>query len=441
VRLRNGVTAAMAAMSLLALAPAGASALKHPNLTGNCNVNINAVPHLLEAGETVSVFGHLSCFSRANAAGRTVTLMKRTIGTPGFTAVATASTDGRGFYELTTPGVLYNSVFYVRSHGAASGRRTVRVFAHVGVTGPTDGSQLLTGAANKVTFSGSVSPADVGALVVLQRQNAVTGNAWHRIQLGSVGPGGSYSIIHTFVVPGDANIRVLVRSEGRNVPSPSDVLNYEISQAQNQQLTINPSADPITYEQSVTISGVVAGAAVNTPVTLFAHTAHQVGFAPVTEVKTDGVGGYTFPAQSPVNSTFYQVRAGGKDSAVLYEGVKDLLFAVAPQSTIPAGQPLKFTGTVGPDHSGHVIYLEQQNHAGSGFHIVQVETVGPGSAYSIVHTVYDTGSVVFRVKIPGGPENEGSASGPFTVNVTAVPAELLSPEASSNATLPSEGEV
>ena len=234
---------------------------------------------------------------------------------------------------------------------------------------------------------------------------------------------------------------MLVRSEGRNVPSSSEVLTYEISQAQNPQLTINPSADPITYGQSVTISGVVAGAALNTPVTLFAHTAHQVGFAPVTEVKTSGTGGYTFPAQYPVNSTFYQVRAAGKDSAILYEGVKDMLFAAVSQSTIPAGQPLKFTGTVGPDHSGHVIYLEQQNHSGGGFHIVQVETVGPGSAYSIVHTVYDTGSVVFRVKIPGGPENEGAASAPLPVNVTAVPAELLSPEASSNATMPPEGEV
>jgi hypothetical protein len=431
----------MAAMSLLALAPAGASALKHPNLTGNCNVNINAVPHLLEAGETVSVFGRLSCFSRANAAGRIVTLMRRTVGTPGFTAVATASTDGHGFYELTTPGVLYSSLFYVRSHGAASGRRAVRVFAHVALTGPTEGTQLLTGPANKVTFSGSVSPADVGALVVLQRQNAVTGNAWHRIQLGSVSPGGSYSLTHTFVVPGDANIRVLVRSEGRNVPSPSEVLTYEISQAQNPQLTIDPSADPITYGQSVTITGAVAGAAPGTPVTLFAHTAHQVGFAPVTEVKTTGAGDYMFPAQSPVNSTFYQVRAAGKNSAILYEGVKDQLFAAVSPGTVPAGQPLKFTGTVGPDHSGHVIYLEQQNHSGVGFHIVQVETIGPGSAYSIVHTVYDTGSLVFRVKIPGGPENEGAASGPLPVTVTAAPAELLSPEASSNATLPSEGEV
>ena len=38
---------------------------------------------------------------------------------------------------------------------------------------------------------------------------------------------------HTFVVPGDANIRVLVRSQRRNAPSPSNVLTYEISQAQN----------------------------------------------------------------------------------------------------------------------------------------------------------------------------------------------------------------
>jgi len=399
------------------------------------------VPHLLEAGETVSVFGHLSCVRHANAAGRTVTLLQRIVGTPGFTVVATTSTDGRGFYDLMTPGVLSNSVFYVRSNGAASGRRTVDVFAHVALTGPPEGTELLTGPAHKVTFAGSVSPADVGALVVLQRQNALTGNTWRRIQLGQVGAGGSYSITHTFVVPGDANIRVLVRSEGRNVPSPSEVLTYEISQAQNPQLTINASTNPISYGQSVTISGAVVGVAANTPVTLLAHTAHQLGFAPASEVKTDGSGNYTFPAQAPINSTFYQVRAAGKTSAVLYEGVKDLLTAAVSQKTVPAGKPLTFTGTVAPDHGGHVIYLEQQNRSGSGFHIVQVETVGPGSAYSIAHTVYGVGGVVFRVKIPGGPENEGAASAPLAVEVTPVPAEALSPEASSNATLPPDGEV
>jgi hypothetical protein len=441
MRLRNPVVAVMATTSLLALAPAGAAAQKHPSPNGRCRVNINVVPRLIESGESVSAFGRLTCVSREGAAGRTVRLLQHTHGTPGFTVVQTTNTDGRGFYELTTGGISENSVFYVRSRGAASGLRRVRALARVTITGPPAGTQLLTGVANKVTFSGTVSPVDVGALVVLQRQNAVTGNEWHRIDLGRVGTAGVYSITHTFVVPGDANIRVLVRSQRRNIPSPSEVLNYEISQAQNPQLTIQASADPISYGQQVTISGAVAGAAMNTPVTLLARTARQQGFAPVSEAKTDGSGNYSFLAQSPLASTFYEVRGAGKTSAVLYEGVKDVLGAEVSATTIEAGQPLTFSGTVAPDHTGHVIYLEQQNRSGTGFHIVQVATVGAGSAYSIVHVVYDAGTKVFRVKIPGGPENGGAASSPFTIHVTSAPAAALTPEAPGNTTLPPEGEL
>jgi hypothetical protein len=441
MRLRNLVVAIVAAASLPALAPAGAWAQKHPSPNDRCAVNISVVPRLIESGESVSAFGHLRCVRRVGETGRTVRLLQHTQGTPGFTVVQTTTTDGRGFYELTTGAIAGDSVFYVRSRGAASGPRGVRVLAHVSITGPPAGTQLLTGAANKVTFSGSVSPADIGALVVLQRQNAVTGNEWHRIDLGRVGPGGAYSITHTFVVPGDANIRVLVRSQRRNIPSPSEVLNYEISQAQNPQLTIQASADPIAYGQAVTISGAVAGATTGTPVTLLAHTARQQGFAPVAEAKTEGTGTYSFAAQSPIASTFYEVRGAGKTSAVLYEGVKDVLTAQVSATKIQAGQPLTFSGTVAPDHTGHVVYLEQQNRSGTGFHIVQVATVGTGSAYSIVHVVYDAGTKIFRVKIPGGPENGGAASSTFTIHVTAAPAAALTPEAPGNTTLPPEGEL
>src|ERR1017187_4369377 len=327
MRLCNLVVAIVAATSLPALAPAGALAQKHPSPNGRCDVNLNVVPRLIESGETVSAFGHLTCVSHDGATGRTVRLTRRTQGTPGFTVVQTTTTDGRGFYELTTGAIASDSLFYVRARGAASGLRGVRVLAHVTIIGPPAGTQLLTGAANRVTFSGSVSPADVGALVVLQRQNAVTGNEWHRIDLGRVRPGGGYSITHTFVVPGDANIRVLVRSQRRDIASPSEVLNYEISQAQNPQLMIQASADPIAYGQAVTLNGAVAGAAMGTPVTLLARSARQQGFAPVSEVKTGGSGNYAFPPQSPIASTFYEVRGAGKASAVLYEGIKDALTA------------------------------------------------------------------------------------------------------------------
>jgi hypothetical protein len=438
---------AAAATLLVTLAPGSASAAdaraaKRPSPNGRCDVNINVAPRVITSGDTVVAFGRLHCHGRlqspTGAGEKPVKLLERTAGAGGFAVIQTTNTDARGFYEFTVPAVQSNSTFFVRSHGAASGRREVRVAAQVTLTGPPEGTQLFTGPAHKVTFSGTVSPADEGARVTLQRQNAATGNEWHRIDLGRVAAGGSFTIVHTFVVPGDANLRVLVRSHGRNIASPSNVLTYEISQAQNTYLTIQASLDPISYGQSVTISGTLAGGA-KMPVTLLAHTARQHGFAPVAEVTTDASGNYTFGAQSPVNSTFYQVKGAGRTSAILYEGVKDVLSAAVSQTTVAAGQPLSFTGTVAPDHTSHVIFLERQNASGTGFHVVQVATLGAGSSYSITHTVYDPGTKVFRVTIPGGPENEGASSTPFTITVT--PGSVaLSPEAQGNSSLPAEGQ-
>jgi hypothetical protein len=441
MRFRNLVAACVAATSVLALAPAGASAAPHPSPSGLCNVNISASPHLLEAGEAASVYGRLRCQNRARGAGQVVRLLQRTVGSSVFKVVETTTTDARGFYELTTPVLDANSVFYVRSHRAASGNRMVKAFAHVTISGPAEGTALLTGVPNHVTFSGMVSPADAGALVVLQRQNAVTGNEWHKIDTGTVGPEGAYTIPHTFIVPGDANIRVLVRSGRRLIPSPSEDLSYEISQTQNPLLTIVSSLNPLEEGQATSLSGVLAGAAAGTPVTLMGHTIRQVGFAPVAEVMTGSGGAYTFPPLSPVASTFYAVRSGAKSSAVLYQGVRDLLSATPSKFTVAAGEPLTFAGTVTPEHSGHVIYLEQQDRSGTGFHVVQVAFVGAGSAYSIVHTIYDPGTAVLRVRIPGGPENEGATSKPFTITVTPASIDLLTPEAANNSTQPSEGEL
>jgi hypothetical protein len=444
MRLRKLASAATAASALLALvAPAAASAHKHPNPSGRCRIDLNVAPREITAGDPVVAFGRLLCTHRVNAAGQTVQLYEHSFGTPGYTLVQSTTTGPLGFYELTQTGVNTNSSFYVRSHGARSGGRRVRVAAQVTLSGPPEGTQLLTGSPNAVMFTGTVTPADAGARVILQRQNALTGNEWRRIDDGTVGPEGAFSITHTFVVPGDANLRVLVRSHGTNVPSPSNVLTYEISQAQNPQLTINASSDPIVYGQSVTISGVAAGLA-STPVTLFERTASQHGFAPVSEVTTNVGGEYTFPAQSPVYNTFYEVKTGakasGEKSAVLYEGVKDVLTAEVSPSTVQAGQALTFKGTVAPEHTGHVVYLERQNASGNGFHVVQIASIGAGSTYTIVHTMYDTGTKVFRVRLPGDPENEGAVSAPFTIQVTPAPASALMPETPGNSSLPAEGQ-
>jgi hypothetical protein len=441
MRLRKLAPALVVASSLLALAPAAASAHKHPSPLGRCRIDISVAPRLITAGEATEVSGRLACGPHANAGSQPVTLFAHVAGSAGFVPVQSTTTEANGSYKFSTAVENANTSFYVRSHGAQSGRRRLRVAAQVTLTGPPEGTQIETGAPNQQTFSGTVTPAtDVGARVILQRQNAVTGDEWHRIGIGQVMAGGTYSITHTFRVPGDASIRVLVRSDGLNIPSPSTPLEYEISQAQNPSLTISSSADPITYGQSVTISGVLASATTSQPVTLLARTVHQRGFAPVAEVSTGAGGAYSFPAQSPVNSTLYRVQGAGQKSAVLYEGVKDVLTAEVSATTVQAGQALEFKGTVAPDHTGHVVYLERQNAAGTAFHVVQVGHVLPGSVYSIIHQVYVPGTKVFRIDIPGGPDNGRAVSQLFTVQVTPAPASALTPEAPNNSSQPSEGQ-
>jgi len=277
--------------------------------SGNCRVKLNVAPRLITSGESALAFGQLSCSVEAEAANQAVTLYERAAGS-GYSVAGTTTTDTHGFYQLTATDLTANSILYVTAGTAQSGKRNLKVAAQVTLSGPPEGvvpTALRTGHHNMVTFTGTVSPQDEGALVILQRQNAIRGNEWHRIGHGTpVDKGGTFTITHTFRYAGDANIRVVVRSN-RNIPSASNVLDYEIVQAQNPQLTIESSANPISYGQSTTIKGVVAGAP-NTPVQLLARTAQQSSFGPVAEAKTDSTGAYTFAPQTPLESTLYRVR-------------------------------------------------------------------------------------------------------------------------------------
>jgi hypothetical protein len=443
MRLRASLTLACAvSVSSLALLTTGTSAFYHPSPSGRCRVTIHT-PVQITAGESATVFGQLVCRRHASTEGKTVRLFRHVPGAPGFTLVQSTTTGAGGAYQfqLTGPVVENSSVWHVRSHGAESVNRRIRVAPQVTLEGPPEGTQILTGVANKVTFTGKVIPADIGAKVILQRQNALTGNEWHRIDSGVVEAGGGYSIVHTFLVPGDANLRVLVLSQGRNIPATSSPLTYEISQAQNPELTIEATPDPIVEGQSVIISGTLAGATTSQPVTLLARTVHQHGFTQVAQVDTNSSGAYTFPAQTPVNSTYYKVESGGKSSAVLFEGVRYTLVAEASPTSVMEGQVVTFSGKVAPTPArpGHVIYLQRLNASGTGFHVVRVSTLTPEATFSIPYQVFSVGTDVFRVYIPGGPDNGGAASQLFAIAVSPAPAAALTPEAPGNSSTPTEG--
>jgi hypothetical protein len=440
------LTSATLAAALLALGTSGVASAHPPRHLGSngtagpCAISLEVAPRLLTSGETALAHGVAQC---ASTTPETVTLYQRVAGSPGFAVAGTATTEAGGGYQITTAPQTTNSVLYAAVGSARSHARALKVAAQVTLVGPPETKQLFagikTGRRNAVIFTGEVSPDEKGATLILQRQNAIRGNEWHMIGRTIVDAEGKFAITHDFVVPGASDIRVLVRANRRNVAGRSNVLSYEISQAQNPSLTILSATDPVPYGGSTVISGTLAGSP-DTTVTLMGHPAGGPLVA-VATTKTDGEGNYSFPAQTPLTSMFYKVTGAGRSSALLYEGVKYVLTASVLSSTITSGSPVVFNGTVTPIDAGHAIYIERQNLSGTGFHVIATGTVNADGTYSLSHILYTPGTEVLRVKVPGDPGNAGTASSPFTITVNPLAAAKIGPEPAGNSTLPPEGTV
>ena len=396
-----------------------------------CKLNLNAEPRTITSGESPQVFGRLRCPGGAGAA-QTVTVYGHSIG-EATKAIGTTTTDSGGYYTLVAPGPATDTLYYAQAAGATSTSKAVRVAPQVTIHGPAESAALLTGVRSRVLFAGTVSPSDAGAEVVLQREQSVAVEEWHRIQRSIVGAHGEYSFVHTFVIPGDANIRVVVRPHRRfSAYGASTPLSYVISQRQNPLLTLlatgsGASSDPILFADTVTLHGTLAGGAGQT-ITLLARN-KKGQFTSVATTTANGGGGYSF-SQAPQQNTAYKVLGGGRHSAVLFEGVKYVLTPAGSAATVLAGQSLTFTGTVTPYREGKVVYLERQNANGGGFHVVGVATLTPGpgtsGSYSLSHVFFGAGGKqVLRVKVPGDPANQGVAGAPFTIEVTPSPAAAL----------------
>ncbi len=424
--------AVAAAATLLALAPAVAAAAgRHSHLNAHrhasparCRVSILVEPRVVTGGEQVQLFGQACTGAPANAVSQLVTIYERSPGSHGFKVLGTVPTGAGGFYTFIPPAITTDTAFYARTASGRSENREVRVAPSVTLEPPAghpESAALLTGRRNSVVFSGKVSPADNGAEVWLERENATSFEEWRPIQRGVV-VGGVFTFIHTFTIPGDANLRALVRPHGiftvRGVSTP---ISYVISQAQNPKLTINVApADPVAYETSITLSGTLLGGA-DKPLTLEGHPRGTPTFTPITTGMTNGEGKYAFAIAKALHNTYFRVVAGSVHSAVLFEGVKYVITSSTPPKTVQDGQALTLTGTVGPVLEGHPVYLERENTFGHGFHVADVGTVGAGGAYTVTHFVFGLGKQTYRVYIPGDPENMADSTAPFTIEGTPAP--------------------
>lgn len=398
--------------------PAAAPAAK---LEHGCWVSIEASSADVISGATVTLSGTLTCPLSASAAGQQVAIYERQ-GGGALGLVAEATTQADGSYTLTSPALATNTVFQARV-GRHRARVAVKVAPAITLAilpasaqAAAAGAQSQTRVRTRATFTGTVRPAVDGALVALQVAYATTGGRWQSVAYSHVNAAGEYAIVHAFKAPGQASVRTIVHLGRHYAPAISEALAYEVPQPQNPQLSIDASADPLLYGQSVTIGGVAAGAASQT-VTLFARSGAGA-FAEVAKATTGAGGEYTFSV-APLQSTYYRVSDTGAQSTPLFDGVGSALTSEPAPSSVQVGQPLTLTGTLSPATTGQLVYLEREYSSGVGFHAIASGAVSSGSEFTIEHTFAKPGTVVLRVRTLAAGQLLQDASAPFTVSVTA----------------------
>ncbi len=388
-----------------------------------CRVSIEASSERITAGETAIISGALECPSGTSLADQAIVVYQHQLGARAASAlslVGTATTGADGSYELTSPALDTNTVFQTRV-GRLGAHTVVKVAPRVTLSAPSplDAKATSAGGPHRApttaTFTGTVSPAEAGARVALQVAYAASGERWRAVAFGRVAADGSYSITHTFRVTGEASVRTVVRTGKLMVPGISEPVAYEVPQPQNAQLTIETSADPISYGQPVTISGHAAGAPHQT-ITLLAST-DGGAFRVVATSTTDESDDYTF-TQEPLQRTCYRVTDATAHSTTLLQGVGFVLSTTATSATIAAGEQLTFSGTLAPASGGQAVYLERGSAAGTGFHVVGTGLVDAAAEYQIPYTFGRLGANVMRVNVPGNGRFGGTTSATFTITVT-----------------------
>jgi len=436
MRLRSAVLALLSSALVSIAVPAGA--LAH-GPRHNHGVTIAATPNPILSGEAVLIYGQLN---GSNHSGQTINLYHRVNPARSFTLIGTTQTLANGFYEFTrAEGVVTtNRSWFVTAphlpgnvHSRTVSERVAALVSLMASAPPTANGYQTN---HPIAFTGHVSPNHAGERVLLQVQNSANGgDDWKTLKAGVLDPGSNYDIHYRFRMPGAYNLRAVFGGDARNIEGVSDTSSVVVQQTEVSDFTINSTAPIINYGGQAEITGALYLPGTTTPdpgvsVTLWGHTDGQKWHTVGNPDTTLSNGSYGFSV-SPSNNTVYQVRTtftppARRDTAALFEGVRDVVTIVASSMTSVVGGSVTFQGTVSPDKAGHDIYLERLGADGD-FHVVAIGVVRPDSTYSFKWTFGTPGAKEFRVRIPGGPENVGGVSPTVTVQVALPPVTSLPP--------------
>jgi hypothetical protein len=409
-------------------APSLASAApRHDN-----QLTIAAVPNPVIAGEGVLIYGRLF---GPNNAGQAIRLYHHVVGSGRpYTFVTSTMTDSLGFYEFNRPeGLIYtNRSWFVRGPAGAHSRTiNEQVIPLVGINAST----TSTDTSHPIVFTGHVTPTHAFERVFLQQQNQ-SSDDWTTLRSTFLSGGSNYAFAYRWTRPGVHDVRVVFEGDARNLRGASSPITINVEQAQMPGFTIFSSSPIVNSGGTVNISGKLdqpgtSNPEPNTLVQLWGRSPDHP-FAVLGDTTTGADGSYSFTQAGLTTNMVYYVATMAlphtkrQHTARLYQGVQDLVTMQASMSTADTAQTVTFLGTVLPDKTGHLIYLQKLGKDGD-WHTIALGIVGRGSTFQFTWSLGSPGTYSFRARVPSDENNVGGASPPVTVTATAPAASTLPP--------------
>jgi hypothetical protein len=389
-------------------------------------LTIHNSPRSIVAGDPVLIYGRL--LGRGSTDQRIV-LWHRINPRGHFTIIGRTQTDSSGRYEFTREnGIVETNRSWFTSGPALSHSETVHERVSAEVTLNASAGQAST--RHPITLSGQVSPGHAGEPVEIQAQKGDS-TQWHTIKVAKLSAGSSYSVPFAWRFPGPRNVRAVFAGDRQNTRGVSSVSTVIVEQTAVPGFTIATSAPVVPNQAPATISGTLlqpSGTASEpgVSVALYAGTPHQHDWAETQTTTTGADGAYSFTVQGSTNK-LYQARttfAPQRHSAVVYQGVQDIVSITPSASSAVVGQKLTFSGNVAPGKPGDAVYLERLGKDGN-WHIVKSSKLDGASDYSIDWTFGTPGDKQVRVQVLGDPQNVTGASAAVPITVTLPPVSSL----------------
>ena len=275
-----------------------------------------------------------------------------------------------------------------------------------GVFNTTAAPVVITGTAHKVTASGATIDGTVNP------EGLAT--AWHFEYGTTTSYGSTTPTEHLGAQPGPVTVsrrlsglnpqvtyhfRLVATSSAGTTDGPDQTLTT------GQPVTLNVSANEITYSKFVQLSGALTDGKAGVPVTIMAEAYDQSAFVPVAQVTSGAGGSWVFSTQTKVR-TQYEASAEGGTSSVLTVSVAPIVFL----SRLSNGN------------------LRTRVAASTSFqnHVLQLQRLEKGLWVTWKHVLLGVGGrATFATALPVGRTLVRMAIGPFVPGVNQAGPGLL----------------